>query len=36
MNADGSGQTRLTDDPEFDGSPSWSPQSVTDSKKTTP
>ena len=25
MNADGSGQTRLTDDPGFDGSPSWSP-----------
>ena len=25
MNADGSGQTRLTDDPGFDGSASWSP-----------
>jgi TolB protein len=25
MNADGSGQTRLTDNPEYDGSPSWSP-----------
>ena len=25
MNADGSGQTRLTDDPDWDGQPSWSP-----------
>ena len=25
MNADGSGQTRLTDNPEYDGAPSWSP-----------
>ena len=25
MNADGSGQTRLTDSPGWDGNPSWSP-----------
>ena len=25
MNADGSGQTRLTDNPEFDADPAWSP-----------
>ena len=25
MNADGSGQTRLTNNPVLDGSPSWSP-----------
>jgi TolB protein len=25
MNADGSGQTRLTDNPAADGSPAWSP-----------
>ena len=25
MNGDGSGQTRLTDDPEFDSNPTWSP-----------
>jgi Tol biopolymer transport system component len=25
MNADGSGQTRLTNDPAFDGDPAWSP-----------
>ena len=25
MNADGSGQTRLTDNPAYDGSPAWSP-----------
>ena len=25
MNADGSGQTRITDDPGYDSSPSWSP-----------
>ena len=28
MNADGSGQTRLTDNPEEDAWPSWSMQSV--------
>ena len=28
MSADGSGQTRLTNNPVLDGSPSWSPQSV--------
>jgi Tol biopolymer transport system component len=25
MNADGSARTRLTDKPDFDGSPAWSP-----------
>ena len=34
MNADGSGQTRLTDNPASDGSPSWSPQSVPGSRAT--
>ena len=34
MNADGSGQTRLTDNPAADGSPSWSPQSVPGSRAT--
>ena len=34
MNADGSGQTRLTDDPENDREPSWAPQNVPGSRAT--